>query len=45
MVGSLFAGGDWTSLVQKIQARDESGVSGDVKLGKEAFRDLISIMD
>ncbi|GLI60519.1 hypothetical protein VaNZ11_002525 [Volvox africanus] len=45
VVGSLFAGGDWESIAQRLQARDDMGALVDVKLGKEAFRDMISVMD
>ncbi|KXZ55132.1 hypothetical protein GPECTOR_3g283 [Gonium pectorale] len=45
VVGSLFAGGDWTAVLQRVQARDEAGLLVDVRLDKEAFRDLISVMD
>ncbi|GLC43429.1 hypothetical protein PLESTB_001556400 [Pleodorina starrii] len=45
VVGSLFAGGDWEVLVQRVQARDDNGTLIDLKLPKEAFRDMISVLE
>ncbi len=45
VVGSLFAGDDWKALLQRVQARDDGGAVVDLQLPKDAFRDLISVMD
>ncbi|EFJ40786.1 hypothetical protein VOLCADRAFT_121683 [Volvox carteri f. nagariensis] len=45
VVGSLFAGGDWEAIAQRVQARDDAGALVDVKMPKDAFRDMISVMD
>lgn len=45
VVGSLFVGDDWKVMLQRVQVRDDGGAVVDLQLPKDAFRDLISVMD
>jgi predicted Zn-dependent protease len=42
---ALFSDGAWEETMQRLTARDASGGLVDVVLDREAFRDLISVME